>query len=155
MANTPLQPIVTQSRGRLEQLEGGVGNNQQARASDINPIIDYVNDRSSLNKVVATASAGTATAATVTINGTTGTFTTVGMTAATTVGVTVTVTNSSVLPTSNVIAWISGFGGTWDTNGCPVIGVVDPGAGSFVIDIVNAGTNTMTTQTLTISFIVF
>ncbi len=39
-----LKKIVISSRGRVAQLEPGCGNNQQARASDLNTVIDAVND---------------------------------------------------------------------------------------------------------------
>ncbi len=38
-----LNRITTTDRGRVSELQLGQGNNQQARASDVNPIIDKVN----------------------------------------------------------------------------------------------------------------
>lgn len=151
--STPLDKIVRRSYGRIAQLKLGVGNNDFTRVSDVNPIIDYLNNRSSLN-VVTGVSAGTTTASTVTIDAVAGAFTTVAMTAATTVGITVTVTDSFITTGSIILAQITGFSGTWGTNGAPMIASIIPSAGSFVINITNGSTNTMTTQTMDIKFIV-
>ena len=39
-----LSKIVIGDRGRIAQLLPGAGNNQQVRASDLNTVIDYIND---------------------------------------------------------------------------------------------------------------
>lgn len=152
-AKSPIQPIITTSKGRVQQLELGVGENQQARASDFNAVSTWINSRSAVNASTGTAG-GSATACTITINDTVGAFTTVGMTAATTVAVTVTVTDSSVSANSLILAQITGFSGTWETNGAPVITSIIPSAGSFIINITNVSTNTMTAKTISIKFIV-
>ena len=70
-----LQKIKTISR-RIYQLEGGTGNNQPARASDVNPIIDWVNNRSDVNTAAnAVTASGTTTAQTATLNTYSGTIT--------------------------------------------------------------------------------
>ena len=133
---SPLNPIVTQSKGRVAQLELGQGNNQQARASDVNQIIDYLNARASQNG--ATTSAGN----TPTINAVAGYFISAGLTTAPTSGTgspvtTITLTNSFITSSSMVVAVITAYGGT---TGQPSIVRVVPSTGSASIVVANVGT---------------
>ncbi len=68
-----LTRIVTQSKGRLAQLQLGVGNNQEVRASDLNTVIDEVN---------AIETGGTLPISATTVTATTGTITTLNSTTA-------------------------------------------------------------------------
>lgn len=156
MANTPLQPIKTSGAGfspnRVAQLEGGVGNNQQARASDVNPIIDYVNAMAGVNASAVTQATSTATG--VTLNSRAGVITMFTSVAATTVGASFVLTNSYIGTSSNVQAWVSGYTGTLSANGFPAVTSVIPAAGSATITVVNTGTNALA-GVVEVSFIVF
>lgn len=123
----PLLDKIKTKSSRIAQLEPGTGNNQPARASDVNPIIDWVNNRSDVN-TAANAVTGSATAAT--INALSGTITTASLTTATNTAVTYTVTDAYCTANSTVLASISG--GSF-TTGAPVILRVVPSAGSFQI----------------------
>lgn len=151
MAN-PLDKIITLTPGRIAQLEGGVGNNQFARASEVNPIIDYLNPRSGATAGTVTQLTSTATG--VTLNSLAGIITCYTSTAATTVGATFTLTNSFITTTSIVYAVVTGYTGTLSTNGFPEVTSVIPAAGSAQITIVNSGTNALS-GVVTVSFIVF
>jgi hypothetical protein len=132
-----LQKIRTLSR-RIVQLEGGTGNNQPARASDVNPIIQWVNDRSDIT-TAANAVTGSATAAT--INAISGTITTASLTTAANTSVTYTVTDAYCTTSSTVLVNIAGGS---SSAGLPLILRVVPGNGSFVITFRNFdGTNAL------------
>jgi hypothetical protein len=120
--------------GRVAQGKRPVGNNQQGRASDVNPIIDWVNNRSDVNTSVnAVTAAGTTTAQTATINTISGTIT--SATLATAPGTAaITVTNSFCTTASTVLCQIS----STTTATATVITSVVPGNGSFVINLYHA-----------------
>ena len=132
----PLSPIVTQSRGRIAQLIPGVGLNQQARASDVNQIISFLNNLSGLNSTIASSTGNTQT-----INSVAGKFTTATLTTGPTGGVgspvtSFTITNSLVKSTSMIIAVTQSYAGT---TGQPSIIRVVPSDGSFIITVSNVG----------------
>ena len=146
MANSPLQKIVIESQGRGAELKYGPGNNQYCRASDFNPVVDYINNLAGINAVT-----GTITSNAATINAPAGKFTTASLsTAAGAAATAQTITNSYVTTTSIVIATITGYSGT---TGIPVISRCVPSAGSVAITIGNAGAAVLN-GTVTVSFIV-
>jgi hypothetical protein len=142
-----LDKIKTKSN-RLAQLEGGPGNNQPARASDVNPIMDWINNRS--NEVTA-ASTGTSASAAVTINAISGTITTESLTTAAVTVATLTVTNSYCTANSTVLVQMCG--GSY-TTGVPVVIKAVPAAGSFVISFVNTHASAALNGTLKFKFII-
>jgi len=142
-----LDKIKTKSR-RIAQLEPGTGNNQPARASDVNPVIEWINQRSDVN-TAANAVTGSATAAT--INTVSGTITTASLTTAANTSVTYTVTNAACTANSTVIASISG--GSF-TTGLPIILRVVPSAGSFVITFRNIDGAAALNGTLVFKYII-
>lgn len=144
-----LQKIKTISR-RLVQLEGGTGNNQPARASDVNPIIDWVNNRSDVTTVNNTVTTTGTTAQVGTLNAISGTVTTATLTVTAAQKTTVTITNAYCTANSTVMAVIA------DANvgtGAVYIASVVPAAGSFVVTLVNGITLTGT-PTANIKFII-
>lgn len=146
-----LQKIKTISR-RLVQLEGGTGNNQPARASDVNPIITWVNDRSDVTTTnnAVTSSGGTAAAQTGTLNTISGTITSATLTNTVNTKTTITITNAYCTASSTVMAVISGA--TIGT-GTIFIQSVVPSAGSFQITLANPVALTGT-ATVNIKFII-
>jgi hypothetical protein len=144
-----LQKIKTISR-RIYQLEGGTGNNQPARASDVNPIIDWVNNRSDVN-TAANAVTGSATAAT--LNTVSGTITTASLTTAAASAATVNYTVTDAYCTANSTVLVQIAGGT-STTGVPYIFKVVPSAGSFVISFVNVHPSAALNGTLIFKFII-
>jgi len=147
---SPIEPIVKASKGRLAQLDLGVGENQVVRASDLNPIIEYLNAKTGVN--VSTTSASN----TPTINAVAGKFTTATLTTSPTSGTgspvtSLTLTNSNIAATSIVYAVITAYGGT---TGQPAISRVVPAAGSATIVIANVGTAVLN-GTIEVRFIVF
>lgn len=149
--SAPLDKIVILPPGRLNQEKLGVGNNQFTRASDVNPIIDYLNTRSSINGSSVTQLTSTATG--VTLNGNIGTVVMFTSTAATTVGATFVLTNANISAASIVLAQVNGYTGTLSTNGFPVVTSVIPAAGTAQVTVVNAGTNALS-GVVTICFLV-
>tara|TARA_R110000868_G_scaffold14414_2_gene67068 strand:+ start:58848 stop:59312 length:465 start_codon:yes stop_codon:yes gene_type:complete len=148
--NSPLQPIITSSQGRVNQLEPGVGLNQQARASDFNAVVAYLNARAGVNKTTATSASNTPT-----INAVAGKFTSATLTTSPTGGTgspvtALTITNNTVTTDSIVIAQITTYGGT---TGAPVIAKIAPGSGSIVLTIANVGVAVLN-GAVTITFIV-
>lgn len=134
-------------RSRLVQLEGGLGNNQQVRASDFNPVVDYLNNRMSdntTNTVTLSSNAGT-------INTEYGTITTESLTTAAAGSQALTITNSKCTANSMVMAVLSGYSGT----GTPVITKVVPAAGSFVITVHNLAGAAALNAALTIKFVIY
>jgi hypothetical protein len=122
--------------GRVAQGKRPIGNNQQGRASDINPIIEWVNQRSDVNTTAnaVTTSAFAANAATATLNAISGTITSTTLTVTAALKQTITVTNSYCTANSTVLAVIT------DANvgtGAVYIASVVPSTGSFVITLVN------------------
>lgn len=134
---TPLVPIVKVSRGRVAQLEVGVGENQPSRASDVNQVIDYLNNRAGLN-----ATAGTA-GNTATINAFAGTLTTATLSTASGAVQAIVITNSNATSTSHCDVYMTAYSGTFSTNGVPVIHKVACTAGTITITIGNAGSNAL------------
>ena len=148
---SPLASIVTSSIGRGAELKYGPGNNQYARASDVNPIIDYIGVRDTVNIYA------TQTGNSVTINYPIGRLTTASLTtaAATTSAIsttTITVTNSTVTANSIVCASLEAYSGTINTNGFPMIYKITPAAGSFTIQIANFNQTNALAGTVTLSF---
>lgn len=136
-----LQKIKTISR-RIYQLEGGTGNNQPARASDVNPIIDWVNNRSDVN-----TTANTATGNAVTLNAYSGTVTSGTLSTLTANGSNdVVVTNAYCTANSTVLCVVTATG-----SGNIVAGKVVPAAGSFTVSL---GNITAVTGTATFKFII-
>lgn len=131
-------------RGRVSQLEVGLGNNQPVRASDVNPIIDYLNDRKSdntTNVVTLSSNAGT-------LSKVYGTITTESLTTAAGSAQALTITNTLCTADSMVTAVISGYSGT----GIPVISKITPASGSFVITVHNVAAAAALNAALTIKF---
>ena len=144
-----LQKIKTISR-RLVQFEGGTGNNQPARASDVNPIIDWVNNRADVNTAANAVTTTGTTAQVGTLNAISGTVTTATLTVTAATKTTVTITDAYCTASSTVLAVIA------DANvgtGAVYIASVVPAAGSFVVTLVNGITLTGT-PTANIKFII-
>lgn len=148
MANSPLQKIVTSSQGRGAQLELGVGNNQYVRASDFNPVVDYINDRSSINKGTVTQATSISTG--VTLNTVVGTITTVSSTLAAAAEQAITLTNSNITADSIVMMSASTAG-----TGTPAIVKIVPAAGSVTFTLKNVNASAAFNNTILISFVVF
>ena len=148
MANSPLQKIVTASQGRGAQLEYGPGNNQYARASDFNPVVDYINNQAGVNSVTGSGTTST------TINAVNGIATFTPGSAINGAGATqaLTVTNANIATTSEVVGIITSYTGT----GIPVIAKTVCSAGQVVFTVANVHPTAGNTVTaVTISFIVF
>lgn len=152
MANSPLQKIVTASQGRGAQLEYGPGNNQYARASDFNPVVDYVNDRSSINKGVVTQ--GTSVNTGVTLNAIVGTITMFAGTITNAAPAVFVLTNSNITSTSIVYATVSSLG-TAAAGSMPVVASVVPSNGSASITVANTTATATGANSIQISFVVF
>jgi len=105
----PLLKAIKIYNGRIAQLKTPVGNNQQGRASDINPIIDWVNERSDVNTSVntVTSSGGSQTAQTGTLNAISGTITSATLASNLGQKTTITITNSFCFANSTVLAVIT------------------------------------------------
>lgn len=140
----PLLKSIKIYSGRVSQLKRPIGNNQQGRASDINPIIDWINQRSDVSTAANTASGNTPI-----LNAISGTITTASLTTAAGATTAITVTNSFCTPTSTVLAIIS----STSSAGLPVIARVTPSAGSFVVSVGNGGTVALD-NTVTFKFII-
>lgn len=148
----PLLQSIKIYSGRVAQGKRPVGNNQQGRASDINPVINWINQRSDVNTAAntVTTSAFAANAATATLNAISGTITTTTLTVTAGLKQTITVTNSACTANSTVLAVIT------DANvgtGAVYIASVVPAAESFVITLVN-GVVLTGTPTVRIKFII-
>lgn len=137
---------IKRGSGRLAQLEKGQGQNQPARASDVNPIIDYLNNRMGETAALNTTTAGN----TPTINAVSGVITTASLTTAAGASTSITLTNSNITPNSIVVANITGYTGA----GLPVITKVVPAAGSAVISLSNAHSATALNAAATIQFVI-
>jgi len=129
---TPLTKIVTSDIGRGAQLKYGPGNNQYARASDVNPIIDYVNSHDS--GTIGTSSGSN----TPTINAYVGRVTTASLTTAGGYATTtITITNSLVSASNRVDVQLESYAGTLVTQGIPMIYRAVCSAGTITVVIVN------------------
>jgi hypothetical protein len=132
----PLFNKIKTKSNRIAQLEPGTGNNQPARASDVNPIFDWINNRADVTTAAntVTTSGGTAAAQTGTLNAISGTITSATLTNTANTKTTITVTNAYCTANSTVLAVISGV--TIGT-GTIFIQSVVPSAGSFQITLSN------------------
>ncbi len=138
----PLLKSIKIYSGRISQLKRPIGNNQQGRASDINPIIDWVNQRSDV-----TTAANAATGNAVTLNTASGTVTS-GAPAILTADATNTVTVNNILCTANstVLVTVTATG-----TGAVAVSKVVASNGSFVVSFTNL---TAITGTITFKFII-
>ena len=136
-----LQKIRTISR-RIVQLEGGPGNNQPARASDVNPIIEWVNDRSDLSTIT-----NTATGNAVTLNAISGVVTSGALTLTASAPNDVVVTNAYCTANSTVICIVT----SGPTTGSVAVAKVVAANGAFTATFVNVG---VITGTITFKFII-
>jgi hypothetical protein len=138
----PLLKSIKIYSGRIAQLKRPIGNNQQGRASDINPIIDWVNQRSDVN-----TAANAATGNAVTLNTASGTVTS-GTIATLTADATNAVTVNNILCTANstVLVTITATG-----TGAVAVSKVVASNGSFVVSFTNL---TAITGTITFKFII-
>lgn len=136
-----LKPIKIYS-GRIAQLKRPVGNNQQGRASDINPVINWINQRSDdftvLNSV-------TGNATTATVNSISGTIT-APMTTALNGTTSYVVNNTACTANSTVLVSISNYTGA---SGVPLVLRVVPTTNSFTIVVRNLdGANALSGNTV-------
>lgn len=144
MITTPLAPIVTDIIGRTAELKGGAGNNQQARASDVNPIINLLNERAGANAVISTQ-----TGTTNTTNAASGEVTFTSQNIAAGASATYTITNSYVTTTSDIQVTVVGV-----TSGAtPLVTVITRSAGSFTVKVTNF-TGATTYTSITLKFVV-
>ena len=90
----------------------------------------------------------------VVLNNVAGVITTVSSTLAAVTTLVFTVTNSTVLASSAVVASVAGYSGTYTTDGLPVINVEAIAAGSFVIRLMNVHATAALDGILDISFYV-
>lgn len=140
------------TRGRQAQLVPGQGNNIFVRASEFNPILDYLNYR--MGETSASTD-NSATGNSVTINKYSGKITTGTLTTAALGTQAITLTNSYITTSSNVIAWVENYSGTVVTNGIPIIFKSTPAAGSATITLLNLHAANALNGTVTIKFIVY
>jgi len=145
MANSPLHKIVTASQGRGAQLEFGPGNNQYCRASDFNPVVDYVNNFAGVNAVTSTQ-----TGTTNTTNSVAGVVTFTSQSVGATATATYTITDSYVTTSSIVNVTVTSA----TAGAVPLVVKVVPGTGSFAVTILNF-TGATTYTSITFSFQVF
>lgn len=145
MAN-PLAKIVTSSIGRGAELKYGPGNNQYARASDVNPIIDYINNHDSAN---IRSSSGSNTP---TINAYSGRVVTASLSTAGGATSTITITNAYAAVGKVVNIQIEAYAGTLSTNGIPVIYRAVCGAGSITVVVLNTHASNALSGALTFTF---
>lgn len=147
---SPFKPIIKTNTGRVQELILGMGNNQQARASDVNPLITFLNAIAGVNVSTSTTAGNTQT-----LNTVNGKFTTATLTTAPTSGTgspvtALTVTDSLVTANSTVMCVIQAYSGS---TGQPAIIRVVPSTGSFVITVANVGTAVLN-GTITVKFFV-
>lgn len=135
--------------GRIAQLEKGTGQNQFVRASDFNPIVDYLNNRKSDNTSNTVTLSGTG-ASSGTLNTEYGIVTSGTLNAAAGASNVLTIANSYVTANSFVIPVITAYSGT----GQPVIAKCVCSAGSIAITLQNVSAATALTSTATIKFII-
>lgn len=146
-----LYPKIALNRGRVSQLQEGVGNNQYVRASEYNQIVDRINNFLGEN---ANASGHTATGNTVTINEYTGKITTATLTTAAGATEAITLNNSVITALSTVLVVVENYSGTLFTNGVPVLLKAVPAAGSAVITLGNIHATNALNGTVTLKFII-
>lgn len=143
--NTPISSIVTSSIGRGAELKYGPGNNQYARASDVNPIIDYIDARAGVN-AVATTQTGT----TSTVNAVAGSVSFTSQSIAAGATATYTITNSNVTTSSIINITVTSA----TAGAVPIVTRVVPSNGSFAVTILNF-TGATTYTSITFAFLVF
>lgn len=138
----PLLKSIKIYSGRIAQLKRPVGNNQQGRASDINPVIDWINQRSDVNTAV-----NTATGNSVTLNTISGTVTSGVLATLTSLGNNdITVTNNKCTASSTVLVTVTATG-----TGTVAVAKVVASNGSFTVTFANIGA---ITGTITFKFII-
>ena len=142
--NTPIGSIVTSSIGRGAELKYGPGNNQYARASDVNPIIDYIDARAGVNATTASVSAASYTFTSATYAGKINFTTSIAATGTTTA---LTIVNPAITADSILYAVV-----TANTGGNPAVTKVVCTAGQAVLTITNSST---AGTACSIAFIVF
>ena len=142
--NTPISSIVTSSIGRGAELKPGPGNNQYARASDVNPIIDYLNTRAGVNTTTASVSAASYTYSSATYAGKITYTTTINATGTTTA---LTIVNPAITADSILYAVVIG-----NTGGNPAVTKIVCTAAQAVLTITNSST---AGTVCSIAFIVF
>lgn len=148
----PLLNKIKTKSSRIAQLEPGTGNNQPARASDVNPILDWINNRSDVNTALnVVTTTGNTTVQAATINAISGTITTVATATAAGPSVAITVTNAFCRANSTVLCQIVAAN---ITGGTTIIQSVVPSNGSFVINLSNPTVISGGTQTFVIKFII-
>lgn len=152
MANSPLEKIVISDIGRGAQLKYGPGNNQYCRASDFNPVVDYINDRSSINKGTVTQATSVSTG--VTLNAIVGTITMFAGTITNAAPAVFVLTNSNITSTSVVYATVSSLG-TAAAGSMPVVASVVPSNGSATITVANTTATATGANSIQISFVIF
>ena len=136
-------------RGRVEQLKLTQGNNQRVLSGEYNLVLDYLNSLMGEYSVLQVATGNS-----VTLDTRSGLITTASLTTAAGAVQAITLTNSLITATSNVIAWVETYSGTLTTNGLPAILRTLPAAGSANITVANLhGTNALS-GTVTIKFII-
>lgn len=114
-----------------------------------------INTWASNQTVDAPGSSGTqsvAAAGTAALNAESGVITLTGFTAAAGAMQTATITNNKIVATSNIIATLNNYAGTYGTNGEPILMAVTVAAGSMVLRIGNIhGANALSGD-ITVSF---
>lgn len=147
--NTPISSIVTSSIGRGAELKYGPGNNQYARASDVNPIIDYLDARAGVN--AGTVTQGTSISTGVTLNNYAGVITMFATSIVTGTPVSFTLTNSNIASNSIVLAQVVQGGAA---GSAATVASVVPAAGSATITVVNNSSTATGSNSVKIAFIV-
>jgi hypothetical protein len=142
MPNTPVSKIVTSSIGRGAELQYGPGNNQYARASDVNPIINALNNFSLANASVNAVTQLTSTTTGVTLNAITGVITMFGSTITAGSSASFVLTNSNITSNSLIFAITSG-----GANNSAQLVSAQPASGSatFTVSVPTGATATGTT----------
>lgn len=155
--NSPNQKVSTaggtQSGGRGSQLKYGPGQNQYVRASDFNPLVDYLNGQSGINASTQTVTQGTSITTAVTLNAPAGVITCFATSIATGTTQTFTLNNSYI--TANSIVFVMMNGTNAAANSAPYVASVVPAAGSATITLANGSATATGSNALKLSFIVF
>lgn len=153
MPNTPISKIVTSSIGRGAELQYGPGNNQYARASDLNPLITAFNNFSLANSINTQVTQATSLSTGVTLNGMTGVINcsvAAGLASGSTA--TFTLTNSSIISSSVIFAVA-----TCATASTAIVVAANPASagGSATVSLYNpSSTATGTTNPIKIYFVI-
>ena len=150
MANSPLEKIVISDIGRGAQLKYGPGNNQYCRASDFNPVVDYVNDRAGVNASTITQATSITTG--VTLNSISGVITMFATSIVTGTPVSFTLTNANITASSIVLAQVVQGGAA---GSAATVASVVPAAGSATITVVNNSATATGANSVKIAFVIF